>query len=75
MHKVTVHQAKTNLSGLLREAQNGEEVVISRGKTPIARLVPLASARIRRVIGTAPDLIRRMDKDFNAPLADFKPYL
>jgi antitoxin (DNA-binding transcriptional repressor) of toxin-antitoxin stability system len=32
----TVHQAKTNLSRLIKEAQNGKEVVIARGKQPVA---------------------------------------
>lgn len=33
---VIIHQAKTNLSRLLRKASNGEEVVISRGSKPAA---------------------------------------
>jgi prevent-host-death family protein len=37
----TVHQAKTNLSKLIAEAEEGKEVVIARGKTPVARLVPI----------------------------------
>ena len=28
----TVHQAKTNLSRLIKEAESGKEVVITRGK-------------------------------------------
>ena len=39
----TVHQAKTNLSRLIKEAENGAEVVITRGKKPVAKLVPIAS--------------------------------
>ena len=39
----TVHQAKTNLSRLIKEAENGTEVVITRGKKPVAKLVPIAS--------------------------------
>src|SRR5580658_9174828 len=29
----TVHQAKTNLSRLIKEAEGGKEVIITRGKT------------------------------------------
>jgi prevent-host-death family protein len=36
----TVHQAKTNFSRLLREVEAGQEVVVMRGKKPVARLVP-----------------------------------
>jgi len=37
----TVHQAKTNLSRLIEEAEKGNEVVIARGKTPVAKLVAI----------------------------------
>jgi len=36
----TVHFAKTNLSKLLQQAEDGKHVVLARGKKPIARLVP-----------------------------------
>jgi prevent-host-death family protein len=35
---VTVHQAKTNLSELLRRVEAGERIVIARGDTPVAVL-------------------------------------
>ena len=47
----TVHQAKTNLSRLLKEAEAGKDVLIARGKTPVARLVPLRPTRKKRVPG------------------------
>lgn len=47
----TVHQAKTNLSKLLRKAARGEEVIIARGKTPVAKLVPLPNQKKKRVPG------------------------
>ena len=45
MHQVTVHEAKTHLSRLLREIVDGEEVVITRSGRPVARLVPIESDR------------------------------
>ncbi|HEX8444946.1 MAG TPA: antitoxin [Allosphingosinicella sp.] len=41
---VAVHQAKTHLSRLLAEVEAGAEIVLARGKTPVARLVPLNPA-------------------------------
>ncbi|MEQ8404154.1 MAG: type II toxin-antitoxin system Phd/YefM family antitoxin [Oceanicaulis sp.] len=38
MKTVTVHEAKTHLSRLLREVEAGETIVICRGKTEVARL-------------------------------------
>ena len=39
MATVNVHQAKTQLSRLLAQAEAGEEVVIARRGEPVARLV------------------------------------
>ncbi|WP_454778243.1 type II toxin-antitoxin system Phd/YefM family antitoxin [Georgenia muralis] len=38
--EVNVHEAKTHLSRLLKRVEAGERVVISRGGTPVADLVP-----------------------------------
>lgn len=43
MATVKVQYAKTHLSALLAAVERGEEVVISRGDTPVARLVPVAT--------------------------------
>lgn len=37
----TIHEAKTHLSRLIKAALAGEEVIITRGKEPVAKLVPL----------------------------------
>jgi prevent-host-death family protein len=42
----TVHQAKTNLSRLIKEAEEGKEVIISRGKIPVAKLIPFTAAGV-----------------------------
>jgi prevent-host-death family protein len=39
---VTVHAAKTHLSQLLARVEAGEVIVIARGKTPVAKLIPIA---------------------------------
>lgn len=43
----TVHQAKTNLSKLIKEAEKGKEVIITRGKQPVAKLVPITTGKQR----------------------------
>jgi antitoxin (DNA-binding transcriptional repressor) of toxin-antitoxin stability system len=47
MITATVHEAKTHFSKLLRRLALGEEVIILRGKTPAAKLVPLSNHRAR----------------------------
>ena len=44
----TVHQAKARLSELLAQVRRGDEVVITEGKAPVARLVAFESAKPRR---------------------------
>jgi prevent-host-death family protein len=39
---VSTHAAKTHLSRLLARVEAGETITIARGKTPVARLVPIA---------------------------------
>ena len=65
--EVGVHEAKTHLSRLLRQVMAGDEIVITRGGTPIARLVPVH--RRTRVLGS--DIgAYEVPHDFDAPLPD-----
>jgi prevent-host-death family protein len=50
MTTVTIHEAKTNLSRLLADVEAGKEVIIARGKQPVAKLVPIAQ-KPKRVPG------------------------
>ncbi len=45
MAAFTIHQAKTNLSKLIARVEAGEEVVIMRGKQPVARLTSIAAGK------------------------------
>ncbi|HVP54901.1 MAG TPA: type II toxin-antitoxin system prevent-host-death family antitoxin [Candidatus Eisenbacteria bacterium] len=47
----TIHEAKTNLSKLIRKACEGEEVILAKGKKPVAKIVPIADAQKKRVLG------------------------
>ena len=67
MIEVGVHEAKTTLSRLLRRVAGGEEVVITRGGQPVARLVPI-QARRRRPLGRDAGRMH-IAPDFDAPLA------
>jgi prevent-host-death family protein len=63
---VTVHQAKTQLSKLLAEVAEGEEIIIARGATPAARLVPASPVK-RRKFGALKGLVS-LDDGFFDPL-------
>jgi len=67
--KVSVYDAKTNLSRLLDRAAGGEEVVITRNGRPVAKLVAATAARKPRTLGVLKGRIR-IRKTFDAPLPD-----
>ena len=50
--QVNVYEAKTRLSQLLDQAAQGEDVVIARNGTPVARLVPVQRPAVRRQPGS-----------------------
>jgi prevent-host-death family protein len=51
METVTIHAAKTKLSQLLARVEAGEEIILARGKQPIARLVPFQPLPKKRRFG------------------------
>ena len=69
MKTFTIHQAKTNLSKLIEQACEGEEVVIARGPEPVVRLVPIADVKGRRQPGALRGKLR-VGPEFFEPLAD-----
>jgi len=69
MKVVTIHAAKTHLSRLIEEVTSGEEVVIARGKEPVARLVPIKAEKKGRVFGAMRGRAK-VDRRFFEPLPD-----
>jgi len=47
-----IHEAKTQLSRIVERVERGEEVIISRAGTPVAKVVPLTRTVRRRGRGT-----------------------
>ncbi len=68
MTSVGVHESKTNLSRLIRQANAGEEILITRGGKPVAKLVGIENPS-DRVLGRD---IGAFDvpEGFNDPLPD-----
>ena len=64
----TIHEAKINLSRLIKKAESGEEVVITRGKKPVAKITSIGKPK-KRVPGRLKDVISWTSEAF-VPLAD-----
>jgi prevent-host-death family protein len=69
MRIVTVQQAKAHLSRLIKEACEGDEIVIARGSTPVVRLVAIPSTQGQRKPGAWKGKISYTPDAF-APLTD-----
>ncbi len=69
MKAVNTHEAKTQLSRLLRRVATGEEITIANRGVPVARLVPVPPKKAQRVLGILRGEFSVPD-DFDAPLPD-----
>lgn len=74
MTQIELQQAKERFLELVELAAAGEEIIISKGKRPVAKLTPIREPRELRQFGSAKGLIRLAD-DFDEPLTDFKDYM
>ena len=68
---VTIFEAKTKLSDLVRKAPAGEEIIITSGreKTPVARLQPVEPRTIKR-LGARYDPNYKVSEGFWDPLPE-----
>jgi antitoxin (DNA-binding transcriptional repressor) of toxin-antitoxin stability system len=74
MVHVTEEQAKANLSSLIDDALQGEEVMILREGAGTVRLSVVARVKRKAVFGSAKGLIK-IHPGFDGPVDDFKEYV
>ena len=79
-HVVNTHEAKSRLSELIREAEEGAEVIVARNGRPVAKIVawkPASSARVpgswsgrivydEDVVGSDQDIVAIFDESSDA---------
>ncbi len=75
MSQVMLEDANSQLARLVEQASRGEEVIILRDSTPVAKIVPLPEEKPVSHFGNAKDVLIYMADDFDAPLEDFKDYM
>ncbi len=68
MKYISIHETKNHLSRLLRRVAAGEDIVIARRGTPIARIVPLTPSETRQ-LGIDKGRIT-VPADFNEPIEE-----
>ncbi len=73
MHKISLKEAETCLAKLVKEATNGEEVIITQTDGSAVKLVAAPSKQPGPKFGSAKGLVKMSD-DFDEPLEDFEDY-
>lgn len=58
---VNTHEAKSRLSELIREAEEGVEVIVARNGHPVAKIIPWRPAHVVRVAGAWAGLVAYTD--------------
>ncbi len=73
MSKVSVWKAKTNLSKLIQDVLNGEEVIIANRDKPLVKLVPVENKERKSLLGLFQGKIW-ISKDFQEIPEGFEDY-
>ncbi len=74
MTAVPLAEAQAKLSELVHALAPGDQVIITEGNLPVARLTPAAKSSPPRRLGTMRGSVTYMAADFDAPLEDFREY-
>jgi len=78
MSQVLLEDPTSQFARLVEQVSRGEEVIILRDSTPVAKIVPLPGEKLKEKkggFGSGKDDILYMADDFDAPLEDFKDYM
>ncbi len=78
MSQVMLEDVGSQIIQLVQRASSGEDIVIVRDSTPVARITALpedAPKPKRGGYGSGKDDLIYMADDFDAPLEDFKDYM
>ena len=71
MTTVSVHEAKTHLSRLLKQVEAGDEVAITRRNAVVARIVPPETSKKKPLLGALKDRVNfNLDDGFFDPLPE-----
>lgn len=73
MDPVSIHEAKTHFSRLIARAEKGEEIIVRRGRVPVAKIVAYHPPTERREPGRLRGQIV-IAEDFDALPDEFAGY-
>ncbi len=71
---VSIREPKTHLSRLIRQALDGEEIIIANRNEPMVRLEVVRKSLPQRRFGGLKSLVVEMGPSFDEPLGNFGDY-
>jgi antitoxin (DNA-binding transcriptional repressor) of toxin-antitoxin stability system len=74
VRQITVEDAAARLQEIVREAGNGEEIVLLQGTVPMAKLVPISGDKPRARRGSMKGVVLAIADDFDAIPEGFEEY-
>ena len=67
MKEIIIYEAKTNLSKIVNDVLEGEEIIIGRAGLPLVKIVPIRGKKKNRISGLFKNDIE-FSKDIDKPL-------
>ena len=67
---INIHEAKTRLSQLIQQVEDGDEIIIARANRPVALLIAYQQKPVKRRLGEAKGMVEIMP-DFDQLPGDF----
>jgi prevent-host-death family protein len=74
MSTITLEEAQQHLAEIIEQLAPGQEIIITRQATAVARLVAAAPSSERK-LGSLRGSVRFMAPDFDVPLVEFREYM
>ncbi len=70
--KIAIENVSQEVSRLVDSVRTGQEIVITRGGCPVAKIVSMASSMHRPVAGYGRGTVSQMADDFDEPMSEFE---
>lgn len=75
MPTIPIHEAQSRLAELIRGLGPGDEVILTEGERPVARLMAADRPGAPSPPGFLRGSVREMAPDFDEPFEDFREYM
>ncbi|MDR4485696.1 MAG: type II toxin-antitoxin system prevent-host-death family antitoxin [Nitrospirales bacterium] len=68
---VTIQQANVHFAQLIQRALAGEEIIVAKGKKPVAKIIPIPAFKEERTLGGGKGIVKYISSDFDDSVEEF----